>query len=172
MNQSVLIIGHWGWYTSYIYTAHDLDQYAWLQICIRTYIILHKAGRKVGGGWMDTNMHTYIYHITQSGKEGGWVAGNLLVPSCASAPVPTQHRLRRVPSLPRRVLLLPVWESRMFRHFLIIIFFNILFADVRHLFLCQTVSFGLCGLYCYFLTKSGYSATMKDKKKWTSPFSS
>jgi hypothetical protein len=40
----------------------------------------------------------------------------------------------------------------MFRHFRIIVFFNILFADVRHLFLCQTLSFGLCGVYCYFLT--------------------
>ena len=40
----------------YIYTADDLDKYAWI------------------------NMHKYIYHITHEEKEREWGAGDLVVP--------------------------------------------------------------------------------------------
>ena len=59
---------------------------------------------------MDTNMRTYMYHISQSGKEGWWGAWDLLVP-CA---LPRPRRLPCAWPPP----LLPVCVIAMFKPFL------------------------------------------------------
>ena len=92
---------------------------------------------------MDTNMHTHIYHITQSGKEGGRGAGDLLVPSsCAFAPAPAHHRLRKVPGLPRRALLPPKYIHECMHVCVCVCFF----------FLGMCVCLGMClGVYANVL---------------------
>jgi len=63
-----------------------------------------------GSTRMETNMHTYMYHISQSGKEGWWGAWDLLVP-CA---LPRPRRLPCAWPPP----LLPVCVIAMFKPFL------------------------------------------------------
>ena len=63
-----------------------------------------------GSTRMETNMHTYMYHIPQSGKEGWWGAWDLLVP-CA---LPRPRRLPCAWPPP----LLPVCVIAMFKPFL------------------------------------------------------